>query len=120
MPLEHGSQAYGWDSAKSTPDHDYTFPAIVKLLPEGVGSILDAGCGNGAIAGRLAEMGYQVKGIDLSEDGIIIARKAHPKVQFEVASVYDDLHTITDKVDVVVSSEVIEHLYQPQRYLGNV
>jgi len=107
MPVEPGLRAYGWDSAKSTPDHDYTFPAIVKLLLEGVVSILEAGCGNGAIAGRLSEMGCQVKGIDLSEDGIIIALKAHPKVRFEVASVYDDLQAITDKVDVVISSEVI-------------
>ncbi len=84
------------------------------------GAILDAGCGNGAIAGHLAEMGYQVTGIDLSEDGIVIARKAHSKVRFEVASVYDDLHSIVDEVDVVISSEVIEHLYYPQRYLKNM
>lgn len=120
MPVEPGLRAYGWDSAKSTPDHEYTFPAIVKMLPAGAGNILDAGCGNGAIAGSLAEMGYQVKEIDLSEDGIIIASKAQPKVRFEVASVYGDLHTITDKVDVVISSEVIEHFYQPQRYLQNM
>lgn len=65
-------------------------------------------------------MGYQVTGIDFSEDGIAIARKAHPNVRFEVASVYDDLRSIVDKVDVVVSSEVIEHLYYPQRYLKNI
>ena len=59
-------------------------------------------------------------GVDLSEDGIVIARKAHPKVRFEVASVYDDLHSMIDEVDVVVSSEVIEHLYYPQRYLDNM
>lgn len=65
-------------------------------------------------------MGYQVTGIDLSEDGVVIARKAHPKVRFEVASVYDDLHSIVDEVDVVISSEVIEHLYYPQKYLENM
>jgi len=119
MSIDPGLREYGWDSAQSTPDHTYTLPAIIKLLPAG-GAILDAGCGNGAIAGRLSELGYQMTGIDLSEDGIVIARKAHPKVRFEVASVYDDLHSIVDEVDVVISSEVIEHLYYPQRYLKNV
>lgn len=121
MPIDSGLKEYGWDTTESTPDHAYTFPAIVSLLPKGVVKILDAGCGNGAIAGRLAKLGYQVTGIDLSEDGIVIARKAYPKVRFEVASVYDDLHAIIDEeVDVVISSEVIEHLYYPQRYLENM
>ncbi len=122
MPVEHGLRTYGWNSAESTQDHAYTLPAILSLLPDALQgvSILDAGCGNGAIAGKLADMGCQVTGIDFSEDGIAIARKAHPNVRFEVASVYDDLRSVVDEVDVVVSSEVIEHLYYPQRYLENI
>lgn len=122
MPPDTGLRKYGWDSAASTPDHRYTLPAIIELLPRRTGMrILDAGCGNGAIAGRLAELGHQVTGIDLSEDGIIIARKCYPKVRFEIASVYDDLHSILDHgVDVVISSEVIEHLYYPKKYLANM
>jgi len=120
LKIDSGLQNYGWNSAKSTPDHAYTLPAIISLLPAGGRTILDAGCGNGAIAGHLAEMGFQVTAIDLSEDDIVIARKAHPKVRFEVASVYDDLHSIVNEVDVVISSEVIEHLYYPQKYLKNM
>jgi len=122
MATDSSSQKYGWDSNTPPPYYAYTLPAIVTLLSacgEGV-KVLDAGCGNGANAGKLAEMGYHVTGIDLAEDGIMIARKAYPDVQFEVASVYDDLHPIIDEVDVVVSSEVIEHLYSPQRYLDNM
>ncbi len=123
MPVDPGLKEYGWDSAGSTPDHAYTFPAIESLLPKNKGqrlNVLDAGCGNGAIAMKISALGHQVTGIDISEDGIVIARKAHPRVRFEIASVYDDLHSIIDEVDVVVSSEVIEHLYDPQRYLDNM
>jgi len=114
------TKEYGWASADATPDHVYTLPAITKFIPAPGLKILDAGCGNGAIAGRLAEMGYQVTGIDCSEDGIAIARKAHPKVRFEVASVYDDLRPIMEVTDLVLSSEVIEHLFDPQSYLENM
>jgi len=112
--------SYGWKSAESLADHAYTLPAIKCLLPEGVLTILDVGCGNGYIASQLSTMGHNVIGIDASDDGIAIARKAHPDVRFEVHSAYDDLRDIVVDVDVIVSSEVIEHLYQPKLFLENV
>ncbi len=61
MPVDHGLREYGWDSAESTADHKYTLPAILALLPQKQGlDILDAGRGNGAIAGKLAELGHHV------------------------------------------------------------
>lgn len=65
-------------------------------------------------------MDHQVTAIDLSMDGISIAKEKYPNVRFEVHSVYDDLSSLIDEVDVVVSSEVIEHLYYPQRFLNNL
>ncbi len=122
MKLDHGLQEYGWESADALADHSYTLPAIKSLLPAGKLNILDAGCGNGFIAGQLAGMGHQVTAIDLSKDGIEIAQKKYPNVRFEVRSVYDDLSDLVDDVDVdvVVSSEVIEHMYYPQRFLRNI
>ena len=111
---------YGWRSAEALADHAYTFPAIKNMLPGGVLTILDVGCGNGYIASQLAAMGYNVIGIDSSEDGIVIGRKAYPNVRFEVHSVYDDLRDIVADVDLVVSSEVIEHLYLPKLFLENI
>lgn len=77
---------YGWKSAEALADHAYTLPAIKHLLPEGVLTILDVGCGNGYIASQLAAVGHDVIGIDASDDGIAIASKAHPNVRFEVHS----------------------------------
>lgn len=118
---EEGIQLYGWKSCQATPAHSCLLPAIFKLLPQGPRlSILDAGCGNGFVAGKLAELGHQVVGIDLAEDGVAIARAAYPHLRFEVCSVYDDLTRLVNNVDLVITSEVIEHLFYPQKFLSNV
>jgi len=114
-----GRCCYGWSLAESLADHAYTLPAIKYLLTRGGLTILDVGCGNGYIAFQLEAMGHNVIGIDASEDGIAIARKAHPEMRFEVHSAYDDLTGFVADVDVVVSSEVIEHLYRPKIFLEN-
>lgn len=123
MIVDHGLREYGWKSSDPTGALEYTLPAIIALLPKKQGlSILDAGCGNGVTAGELAKLGHRVTGIDLSEDGIIFARKKYPEVHFQVASVYSDIQSLLNhkKVDVVISSEVIEHLYYPKRFLRNM
>lgn len=79
--------------------------------------ICDLGCGNGYIARRLSDLGYQVTGIDASESGIEIARKAYAsdRVEFICMEVKDIVSRkcLHDKFDLVISSDVIEHLYRP-------
>jgi SAM-dependent methyltransferase len=111
---------YGWQSPESTEAHAYVLPALKRLLPKEALTILDVGCGNGYIAQKLADMGYTVVGIDASEEGITIAKKAFPNVRFEAYSAYDDLRPVVGAVDVVVASEVIEHLFRPTLFLNNV
>jgi 2-polyprenyl-3-methyl-5-hydroxy-6-metoxy-1,4-benzoquinol methylase len=112
---------YGWVSADQTIAHPYVLPAIKKLLPADQKLlILDAGCGNGFVAGKLAELGHQVIGIDSAPDGIAIARRTYPSLRFEVFSIYEDLQSIIKNVDLVISSEVIEHLYYPKVFLSNM
>ena len=55
---------------------DRVILTINGLAP--VGTICDLGCGNGYLAGRLAEAGYDVVGIDASSSGIAIARQTRP------------------------------------------
>ena len=110
---------YGWESIDPLPDHSYTFPALQRLIPTGRFRILDAGCGNGYVAAKLADMGHHVTAVDASPDGIEIAANAYPNVRFVTHSVYDDFHAVVDPVDIVISSEVIEHLYSPESFLRN-
>jgi SAM-dependent methyltransferase len=53
----------------------------------GIGPVLDAGCGPGTTSGYLHALGLEVRGIDLSPRMIEHARRLHPQVSFEVASV---------------------------------
>lgn len=81
--------------------------------------VLDVGCGNGAMAGRLLDLGCDVVGIDLSEQGIRIAREQYPRGRFEVMMADSDIldHLGEEPFDVVISTEVVEHLYDPGSYL---
>ena len=46
------------------------------------GRVLDAGCGTGRVAIRLAERGYQVTGIDADESMLAEARRAAPELEW--------------------------------------
>ncbi|HJP91871.1 MAG TPA: methyltransferase domain-containing protein [Pyrinomonadaceae bacterium] len=93
------------------------FVELVKRL-EGV-TICDLGCGNGHISGRLAALGYQVTGVDGSSSGIQIARRAYPGVQFVEALIDRDIkkRISPEQFDLVISSDVIEHMYRPSDLL---
>ncbi len=120
MNLMENKNCFGWKSQDPTQANNYLLPAILKLIPnEKPLSILDAGCGNGFIAGELSRLGHTVIGIDIANDGIDIAKNAYPDVQFETWSVYEDFLNITKPVDVLVSTEVIEHLLFPTKFLLN-
>src|ERR1044071_8382627 len=87
---------------------------LVKNL-DSVPSICDLGCGKGHISGRLAALGYHVTGVDGSMSGIQIARRAYPGVEFVHALIDRDLNL--GQFDLVISSDVIEHLYRPSDLL---
>jgi len=91
------------------------FVALVKQLA-GVRSICDLGCGNGHITGRLAALGYAVTGIDASISGLRIARQRYPDARLIQAYIDRDLNGIGE-FDLVISSDVIEHLYHPSDLL---
>ncbi len=80
--------------------------------------VLDAGCGDGFISGKLIELGYDVVGADYSERAVGFARVLVPEAKFLCL----DLRELTEHLefkgqfDLVISVEVIEHLpseYQP-------
>jgi 2-polyprenyl-3-methyl-5-hydroxy-6-metoxy-1,4-benzoquinol methylase len=80
-----------------------------------VKSVCDLGCGNGYLAGRLAELGYKVTGVDASESGIAIAQANFLLSTFVHATIDSSLRDRTglELFDLAVSSDVIEHLYRP-------
>lgn len=47
---------------------------LLRLLGEHTGSLIDVGCGTGSYAAALAERGWDVTGVDISEDMLRLAR----------------------------------------------
>ena len=48
---------------------------VLRLLGKGEGPLLDVGCGGGANSQALAELGWCVTGVDVSEDQLHLARE---------------------------------------------
>lgn len=113
---------FGWTTDGPELHHRYTTPAILAFLPKGKHlNIIDVGCGNGYLVNHLSRAGHSVVGIDVAEDGIEIARETYPHLKFQIRSAYEKLDDLPGTpVDVIISSEVIEHLYYPQRFLKNM
>ncbi len=75
--------------------------------------ILDLGCGKGDLAVRLAEYG-EVTAIDFSTEAIAIAQKRYPHINFVCAHFFD-ISIEEACYDLIVSSEVIEHLSKEEQ-----
>jgi SAM-dependent methyltransferase len=82
---------------------------------EGVDTICDLGCGNGYLANQLSSFGYDVTGVDASKSGIELARENPGKVKFVQSTIDKEVRRRTGLaiVDLVISSDVVEHLYRP-------
>lgn len=77
----------------------------------------DLGCGNGSIAAAIAAEGWDVTGVDPSDQGIEQAQEAYPHLRLAKGSAYDDLVSICGRFPVVTSLEVVEHCYAPRDYV---
>lgn len=96
--------------------HAYLLPAVESIVASRrPARIFDLGCGNGVVANGLSKYA-PVTGVDLSVSGVQIAHKKFPHLNIHVGSVYDDLAGRYGTFPVVVSLEVVEHLYDPRTY----
>jgi ubiquinone/menaquinone biosynthesis C-methylase UbiE len=74
-------------------------------------AILDLACGLGRTTLRLHEMGYAVKGIDLSDAFIEIAKKRFPAIPFALGS-FCDINEKDDSYDsILISYNGLDYAY---------
>lgn len=110
---------YGYQDALPTHAHQYIVDPILNLLGKTNGTILDLGCGNGALVNVLLKKGFNAYGTDASPEGIQIASALLPD-RFalqdlstdELPSQFSNL-----RFDTIISTEVIEHLYDPRKFI---
>jgi 2-polyprenyl-3-methyl-5-hydroxy-6-metoxy-1,4-benzoquinol methylase len=105
-----------WSHEGHAQHHAPVIPALRKILGPGAQrSLLDLGCGNGALTATLAADGFNAVGVDVSTSGVAVARSAHSSLDFREHDLElplpADLH---GRFDVAVSAEVIEHLFLPR------
>src|SRR4051812_10455850 len=79
--------------------------------------ICDLGCGNGYLASRLGALGSQVVGVDASDLLLRVAAANYQseRIEFRHGLFGEELAAMLahDPFDLVVSSDVVEHLYHP-------
>lgn len=101
--------------------HGYLLPKVIEILEStGIDDtnrfLFDLGCGNGSVANKLTQCGWDVTGVDPSREGIQQCRLAYPGLNLHEGSAYDDLSGRFGQFPFVLSLEVVEHVYAPRDY----
>jgi len=83
--------------------------------------ILDVGCGEGVSLAKLEslQIGEYLEGIDFSDDALKIGRKTYPHLKLRKGSIYN-LPYKDKSFDLIVCTEVFEHLDEPEKGLESL
>ena len=84
-------------------------------------TVIDVGCGGGLLCENIAEHSKEVKGIDMSNEAIEIA-KTHQtlknlKIDYEEISLESLLKKSKKKYDVLTCMELVEHVPDPEKLI---
>ncbi len=86
--------------------------------------VLDVGCGGGLLSEEFAKAGAIVTGIDLAPKAIEAAakhaEKSNLKINYEVNSIEKFLIGNGEKFDIIVCSEVLEHVFNLEEFLRDM
>jgi len=101
---------------------------LIRRLVEAVRPkrTLDIGCGSGLITKVLAEASAEVVAVDVSEEAIAVSRDVlgeATNVLLKVADVFQSKDTVSDwqgSFDLVVLSEVLEHIHDDEGAIATV
>jgi 2-polyprenyl-3-methyl-5-hydroxy-6-metoxy-1,4-benzoquinol methylase len=111
-----------WDDMKKYGPFSRHLRRIIKHLmqPLSFESILDVGCGQGTLLSELCVEFPHIKpyGIDISSSGIKLTKQRVPNGQFWVLDASQEY--LEQKFDLLVCSEVLEHIPDDMAVLRNM
>ena len=89
---------------------------------------IDIGCGGGILSEKLNRLGAKVTGIDASQSSIEVAKehsiKSRLKINYKCIStselIASEKGKVINKFDLVVASEVIEHVNNRKSFLSDI
>lgn len=109
---------YGW-TERAPHTQSYVGTEICKFIKSSSpGSICDIGCGNGALLKSISKLGsFRLYGIEADCEGAKIASTQCPEARILNISTEDVPPTELENIELVISTEVIEHLFRPASLL---
>jgi ubiquinone/menaquinone biosynthesis C-methylase UbiE len=86
-----------------------------------INTVLDVGCGEGYVTNHIKQYknDIYVEGIDFYDEVIETAKSLHPEIKFSKGSIYK-LPYNAKTFDLLVVSEVLEHLEQPEKAIDEI
>jgi len=95
--------------------HSDVFRILKPFLKKGL-TVLDFGCGKGAFSQRLVDAGMIVDICDINIEQVKATVNRKYKLDLNTQDVPS---LITQKYDVIIAMEIIEHLQNPWKYLSD-
>ncbi len=101
------------------PDFELRRRLLLGELRQG-DRVLDLGCGAGEFTAVAAQAGAQVIGVDVAQAALRRARARHPGLDLKLTPLDGPLPLEDNTIDLVWSSEVIEHVADTARWLSEI
>jgi 2-polyprenyl-3-methyl-5-hydroxy-6-metoxy-1,4-benzoquinol methylase len=120
--LKSGGISYEYNATNQEVSHGYLKPVIDNLVssfPAGT-RVLTWDAATVVLSISYRDRGWKLHGTDFSTSGIEIAKANFPDISFVLADSQTSTDELLDRMgrmDLIISTELVEHLYDPRAFL---